>query len=342
MTENTMNISGNEAGSVTEGLPALTLGGLIEAYQTHKASNYHKLRYHVRKNTLTVLRRLSEAYGPTPLPAIRASTIQIWYDGWAGTGKVAMAHSFIAQMRTMFGFGLLMLEEKECERLCITMNKMRFRSVDPRSVWLTADQATAIRKAAREHFGWYSLALAQAIQFELMFRQRDAIGEWVPENEPGESDVRHNGMKWLRGVRWEAIDDNLILRHLTSKRQKIIEVNLRNAPMILEEMEFINNRPLTGPIVINDVTGLPWSANEYRRKWRLVANFCGVPKDVKNCDSRAGAITEATEAGADIEHVRHAATHSDITQTQTYSRGAAKKIENVQQKRLSHRYRDRG
>jgi hypothetical protein len=149
-------------------------------------------------------------------------------------------------------------------------------------------------------------------------------------------------MKWLRGVRWSEIDDNLMLRHLTSKRQKNIEVNLRHAPMILEEFKFITYRTPDGPIIINDVTGLPWSANEYRRKWRLVANFCGVPKDVKNCDSRAGAITEATEAGADIEHVRHAATHSDITQTQTYSRGAAKKIENVQQKRLTHRYRDRG
>lgn len=176
----------------------------------------------------------------------------------------------------------------------------------------------------------------------VLFRQRDVVGEWVPVSEPGESDVVHNGMKWLRGVRWEEIDDNMMLRHLTSKRQKNIEINLRNAPMILEEFAFLNYRPPTGPIVICDTNGLPWSATEFRRKWRLVADFVGIPKNVKNCDSRAGAITEATEAGADIEHVRHAATHSDITQTQTYSRGAAKKIENVQQKRLSHRYRDYG
>jgi hypothetical protein len=29
--------------------------------------------------------------------------------------------------------------------------------------------------------------------------------------------------------------------------------------------------PASGPLIINDVTGLPWTANEYRRKWRLVA-----------------------------------------------------------------------
>lgn len=129
--------------------PGLSLGTLIESYQTHEASNYHKLRYHVRQNSKTILRRLAETYGETPLSGIRASTVQIWYDRWAGTGKVAMAHAFIAQLRTLFGFGLLMLEEKECERLCITMNKMRFRHVQPRTVWLTAEQATSIRIAAR-------------------------------------------------------------------------------------------------------------------------------------------------------------------------------------------------
>jgi hypothetical protein len=322
--------------------PGMTLGRLIDEYQTHAASNYHKLRYHVRQNTKTTLRRLALTRGETPLTAIRAATVQIWYDEWATGGKVAMAHAFIAQIRTLFGFGLLMLEEKECERLCITMNKMRFRHVQPRTVWLTAEQADSICQAAREHFGWYSLALAQAFQFELMFRQKDICGEWVPENEPGESDVRHNGLKWLRGIRWEEIDDNMMLHHVTSKRQKAIDIDLRKAPMALRELEFVTYRPTTGPIIINDVTGLPWSSNEFRRKWRLVANHVGIPKEVRNQDSRAGAITEATEAGADIEHVRHAATHSDITQTQRYSRGAAKKIEAVQDKRLAHRYRNDG
>jgi hypothetical protein len=56
--------------------------------------------------------------------------------------------------------------------------------------------------------------------------------------------------------------------------------------------------------------------------WRKVATAAGVPKTVYNMDSRAGAISEATDAGAELEHVRHAATHSDISMTQRYS-GAA-------------------
>lgn len=320
----------------------MMLAGLIDQYTTHKASTYHKLRYHVRKNHDSLLRRLRENQGQFALSDVRASTLQIWYDEWSENGKISMAHAFMAALRTMFGFGLLMLEEKECERLCITMNKLRFKQSPPREVWLTAIQVDAIRKAAREHFGWYSLALAQAFQFELMFRQKDIIGEWIPVTEPGESEVCYDGKKWLRGIRWQEINDNMVLRHITSKKQKPIEIDLKRSPMVLEELAILVEIPVEQisrslPIIINDVTGLPWSGNEYRRKWRLVANHVGVPKEIRNQDTRAGAITEATEAGANIEHVRHAATHTDIAQTQHYARGGASKIATVQDKRLEHR-----
>lgn len=54
-------------------------------------------------------------------------------------------------------------------------------------------------------------------------------------------------------------------------------------------------------------------------------------------DSRAGAISEATDAGAELEHVRHAATHSDIAMTQKYSRGSEEKIAEVQRLRVEQR-----
>jgi flagellar biosynthesis regulator FlaF len=65
--------------------------------------------------------------------------------------------------------------------------------------------------------------------------------------------------------------------------------------------------PASGPIVICDTNGLPWTGNEYRRKWRKVARHCGIPDNVWNMDSRSGAISEAIAAGAPIEFVRHAA-----------------------------------
>jgi hypothetical protein len=149
---------------------------------------------------------------------------------------------------------------------------------------------------AHDHFGWDSIALAQALQFELMLSQKDVIGEWVPVGEPGESDVVWDGQKWLRGLRWSNIDRNLILRHVAGSSARTIEVDFRTAPMVMEEIKarsdtfrsLINART---PIVINDVTGMPWSTAEFRRKWRIVAKKAGVPDIVKNRDSvPAGAI----------------------------------------------------
>jgi hypothetical protein len=162
---------------------------------------------------------------------------------------------------------------------------------------LTAAQAIAIRAKAHE-MGRPSIALAQAFQFELMLRQKDVIGEWVPLAEPGISAVQADGLKWLRGIRWEEIDSNMILTHVTSKRQKEIIVSLINAPMVIAKLKDKISHLFQGPVIVSEFDRLPWTAPEFRRWWRLVANACGVPKAVRNMDSRAGAITEATAAGA--------------------------------------------
>jgi len=188
-----------------------------------------------------------------------------------------------------------MLEDRECKRLLDILRESRFRSLGPRLVPLTADHVRAIRALAHSHFGWYSIAMAQAFQFELMLSQKDVIGEWVPVGEPGESDVVHEGRKWLRGLRWSNIDKNLILRHAVGSGGRPIEVDLKTAPMVLEEFKAygadIADLPTDGPIVICDTNGLPWSTAEFRRKWRIVAKKAGVPDMVKNRDSvSAGAI----------------------------------------------------
>jgi flagellar biosynthesis regulator FlaF len=86
---------------------------------------------------------------------------------------------------------------------------------------------------------------------------------------------------------------------------------------------------VVGAVIVSEVTHLPYTDHEFRRLWRMIARECGVPDNVFNMDSRSGAISEATNAGADLEHVRHAATHSNISMTQRYSRDSEKKIAGV-------------
>jgi hypothetical protein len=83
----------------------------------------------------------------------------------------------------------------------------------------------------------HSMALAQAFQFDGTMRQKDIIGEWVPLDEPGPlSDVISGNEKWVRGIRFEEIDQNLILRHVTSKRDKLLTIDLKQCPMVMKEL----------------------------------------------------------------------------------------------------------
>lgn len=54
-------------------------------------------------------------------------------------------------------------------------------------------------------------------------------------------------------------------------------------------------------------------------------------------DARAGAITEAEDAGADPDHIRSAAAHAQTATTQRCSRGALGKSRRVAELRLAHR-----
>lgn len=299
----------------------MSLAELIDEYQTDYLSAFHKLRFAVRRNHASLLKRIRDRHGSTRLAHITGRTIVGWHTEWLGTGKVSMAHAFVAQLRTLFGFGLTLLADSECQRLCLVLQNLRFTMAPPRVDRLTCEQANAVRYWAH-HIGWHSIAFAQALQFELMLRQKDVIGEWVPESEDGAAIIHWRGQKWLRGVKWSEIDDDLILRHVTSKRQKPIVVDLKNAPMVMEELQYFDGRPADDqPLVICEATAMPYATAEFRRKWRIVANHAGIPSNVRNMDSRSGAISEAFEAGISGEQIQKNATHSDIKMTQKYNRG---------------------
>lgn len=277
-----------------------TLNDLIDLYRTDPDSSFRNLQYQVRVKQDRVLKRLGNEHGKHQLRSIKQRTLLEWHKAWSSGGKIAAANELIARLRALFRFGFTLLEDRECQRLLEILRESRFRSLGPRHVQLTAEHVRAIRAVARDHFGWYSLALAQALQFELMLSQKDVIGEWVPVSEPGESNVAHDGLKWLRGLRWSNIDKNLILRHAVGSGRRPIEVDLKTAPMVLEEFEAYGadkaDLPRRGPIIICDTTGVPWSTAEFRRKWRLVARKAGVPDIVKNRDSvPTGAIIGGPE-----------------------------------------------
>lgn len=321
-----------------------TIRSLIGLYETDPDSTYRQCRHHTKQTYGSHLRVIMADHGSELIKGLRGRQLRHWHEAWLPRGAT-MAHGLVGMLRTLMTYGATILDDDKGNAACLSvqvlLSKMRFSRPGAREERLTADQVIDIRAAAHK-MGLPSIALAQALQFECTLRQRDVIGEWVPESEPGLSDVTLNGEKWLRGARGNEIDENMILRHVTSKRQKMLVVDLRFAPMVLEEFAHLpSGRPGPGPLVIRDKRDVPWQAYDFRRFWRRVADAAGVPKSVHNMDSRAGAITEATQSGARLEAVRKAATHGNIAMTQKYDRGDAEDIAEVMRSRVAHRNKPR-
>lgn len=315
-----------------------TLRALIYCYQTDKHSTYHGVRFRTRRNYDNLCRQIDREHGAVRLAEVKAKTILAWYQEWTAEGRITQAHSLVTMLRIILKFGKLILECPDCQRVSGLLHDMRFAGTPARKTILTPEQVTAIRAAAH-HLGLHSVALAQALQFEMMLRQRDVIGEWVPLNEKGISDIQYGQDKWLRGLRWSEVDDNLVIRHNTSKKGKDLQFDMKLAPMIADELCQLPSIPKAGPIIVCEETGLPWTDSKFRRAWRKAADLAGVPSGVWNMDSRAGAISEGRKAGADLESLRHAATHSDIATTTRYSRDEAETVAKVMRLRAENRKR---
>jgi hypothetical protein len=341
----------------------LTVNALIDAYRSDEVSPYQELRYRTRENYDSLMRRVAKDHGPTKISEIKFRTLKEWHKKWCPSG-VPMAHSLVGMLRTVVGFGMTYLEDDECARVGAILHKTRFAMGKSRVVHLTAEHAAAVRMVARAA-GYGSLALAQAFQFECAFRQKDVIGEWVPCSEPGLSEITARGLKWLRGIRWSEIDESLILRHITSKKLKLVEPDLKLCPMVIEELERIypglviaeamfdeesgelikemivdrSVLPTSGPIIVFEETGRPYTTHKFRRLWRALATTASIPKNVQNRDSRAGAATEATGFGVDLHDTQQLLAHSDIATTQIYSRGKAEKALKAQRARVVGRKR---
>ena len=276
-----------------------TFGGLIDTYFTDKRSPFHQLKHSVSASYGRSLKRMNKEIGTERVADWNAQIIRSHYERWADGGKIAMGHEMIGKLRLLSSFGATELNDDACIRLNSILSSMRFPVAkgdgQPR---FTRDQARAIRIAAREQFGWDSIAFATALQLELpKLRQIDIIGEWVPLSDPAKSEIMKGSDKWVRGLRWSDLDENMVLRRsVTSGRRnqhKEVEFSLKRSQMIMEEINRVPPAKRNGAMIICEFTGMPWSPNEFRRKLKIVAQKAGVSHPT---ESAGDSELEAEEA----------------------------------------------
>lgn len=281
-----------------------TVRTLIASYKTHPRSGYHKLAYRTRESYDSSLRRIERDLGPEQVEKLDKERLERQHAEWTagGTTHVAMGHSLVGQLRILASFGADILKDQSCRMLQVALHYMKIPKGEKQTVPLTAAHARAIRTMAHAK-GLPSIALAQAFQFEHKLGQRDVIGEWVPMREPGTSDIVSKDLKWLRGLRWNQIDEGLNLRLSTETR--------RLGQMVAEELWAMFSKsgeplsrarlPASGPIIVYEPTGLPYPAHTFRRVWRELADEANVPKAAKNRDLRTAAGGETDDVDLTME-----------------------------------------
>lgn len=319
-----------------------TIAGLSRKYQTDPASPFQRMKYNTRHKDTYTLRLIESAFGARSLAALKIGDFYRWYDEAkkpkkpAGSERVRRAYGIVKKLRELFSYGV-MAELAECTRLVSILEPARFAQPARRRVTLELHHVQAFVVKAVE-MDRLSLALGTALQFETILRQKDVIGEWEPIAEgEGETGITLNGRRWVRGLLWSDLASDLVLRKVTTKTGAMAAADLTLSPLVLELLNRVPAERKIGPLIIDETAGRPYAESAYGREWRVVAKAAGIPDHVWNMDARAGAITEAEDAGADLDYIRAAATHSQAATTLRYSRGATGKSREVARLRIAHR-----
>jgi len=296
------NIAAAPEAPVVENKPqaeSRNIATLVHLYRSDARSPYHGIRHKTRENYDGLIRRILKDCGDAKARDLVTEDFERLHELWKEGGKVAMAHSLMTMLRQVIHFGASVIEDADCLRVSVVLHRMKFENSKPRDAGerITAEHVRAVRAQSHKE-GLPLIALAQALQYDGKLAQTDVIGQWVPHSESGTmSDILLGDLKWVRGIRWNQIDENFNLVHVTSAKQEKIEIDLRQCPMVMDEFRKLADckqhesltrdmLPQSGAVIVNAETGQPYLTHTWRRTWRSIADAAGVPPTVENRDSR--------------------------------------------------------
>jgi hypothetical protein len=321
-----------------------TIKSLVRRYQRDEASPYQELKWNTRRTYDQVLGVIEKAFGKRALSMLHIGDFRRWYKEAAkpkitgGVARVRKAHGIIGMFRRLFAYGIA-AELPECSRLAGILAPARFKQPGRRRIKLGLEHVQAfVAKATAVNRS--SLALGTALQFETTLRQRDVIGEWQPiEAGADQSGIVLHNRRWGRGLTWSDISAEMTIVKETSKTGADVAHDLNLCPIVQSVLSKIPNSSRVGPLIIDENTNRPYAEHAYAREWRVIARAAGIPDSVWNMDARAGGISEADDAGADVDLIRSSAGHTQAATTVRYIRGTIGKSRKVAELSRAHRER---
>jgi len=322
-----------------------TIAAIFRHYRMRPESPFQDVKWNTRETYSQLLDTIEAAAGNVRLAQINLAFLRRLYEDarfpeGRGAGRpdhITKAHKVTSMLRRVFSFGVA-AEIPGADRVHTILANTRFEAPARRAVAMTAEQAQTFITAAIAH-GRRSLAIGTALQFECALRQRDVIGEWGPVPPEGATSAWElRGRQWANGLTWAHIGDDWRLTKRTTKTGSVVTFDLALCPMAFELLAAVPETDRWGPLVVDETAGRPYAEDAYHREWRAIADAAGLPKELRNSDARAGAATEADEAGAALDDIRPTLGHSDMKTTARYVRGTSlAQSRRVAELRIAHR-----
>ena len=298
-----------------------------QLYQRHPYSPFHGVSHKTRKSAyLPSLKILEATVGKRLIRNVTVIDVRHWYAEWrkpvvkimpdgtkiVGPERIDRAHDAVAMFRTVIRF-LAAMRHPECRLLADELSKVQFEKGGAREEEMTFVQAAAFVKAAFDledrkilppDRGLY-MAIGIAAQFDLALRQKDVIGSYAPASPApklpkGAATLNLGDELWAGFFTWENIPGwRWRMRTSKSKYRSPMDFDLSLYDRLLFPLlERVPHEDRIGAIVKGE-NGLPVRERSYRRWYRQIARAAGIPDEVWCMDTRAGAATEAEEAGVD-------------------------------------------
>jgi hypothetical protein len=318
-----------------------TVYSACRIYQEHPYSHFRKVKHNTRKSYADSLKILEATVGKRLIRNLTIIDVEHWYEQWrrpaqeGGAERIDRAHDAVSMFKTVIRFNAA-LRRPECKLLLEELKLVKFEKGGARQEEMTNVYARSFIKTALD-LGKRGIipadrarymAMGVAAQFELGLRQKDIIGEWRPD----ETWTGYFTWENVPGWRWR-------MKTSKSKYRTAADFDLTQYGFLFPLLDAVPHDQREGAIIKGE-HGLPIRERSYRKWYRQIARAAGIPDAVWSMDARAGAATEAEEAGVPIEDIRDALTHSESRTTVRYIRRRAKKIAEVAEARARQRAAD--
>lgn len=211
-----------------------------------------------------------------------------------------------------------------------TLEPMKFRNSKKRDVAPTPEQIRMIIDEADAR-GLFAFATGLLFQWTYGLRAVDVRGQWLKDD--GKGGVVRNGKRWQDGLTWQMFDPGLTHFSKTTSKTKTDLKEIALTPELQSRLTLLRGRDAVGPVIVSERRGEPYTKYSWSSAFRRLRNDLELPEEIKMMDTRAGAITEAKNLGADPFALRDFGTHAHVDTTDRYARQRSENMNKVVQLR---------